>query len=251
MINAPNRPICSVRSAPNAEPARPSFCLSATPKPCSFISTRSPQGSPLALTQSSSSIRLAGTAPKISRFHQPIAPAAAAACAGAQPPRKHLAVHATELAVQSHLQILRRYRRSLLLRLEHADRSALENHVHRTPRLGNRRSANLRVGIRPGITGKFTGNFAQSGPQDIFGVQSGSEFNGLWRNSLRNGTGNFCSHIFKEQGISRWKQGNSANSSAPTRCHLVAQPAGPHRRANVGVALRHYGADQYRDGLPC
>ena len=79
--------------------------------------------------------------------HQPIAPAAAAACAGAQPPRKHLAVHATELAVQSHLQILRRYRRSLLLRLEHADRSALENHVHRTPRLGNRRSANLRVGI--------------------------------------------------------------------------------------------------------
>ena len=80
--------------------------------------------------------------------HQPIAPAAAAACAGAQPPRKHLAVHATELAVQSHLQILRRYRRSLLLRLEHADRSALENHVHRTPRLGNRRSANLRVGIR-------------------------------------------------------------------------------------------------------
>ena len=43
MINAPNRPICSVRSAPNAEPARPSFCLSATPKPCSFISTRSPQ----------------------------------------------------------------------------------------------------------------------------------------------------------------------------------------------------------------
>ena len=147
MINAPNRPICSVRSAPNAEPARPSFCLSATPKPCSFISTRSPQGSPLALTQSSSSIRLAGTAPRSQDSHQPIAPAAAAACAGAQPPRKHLAVHATELAVQSHLQILRRYRRSLLLRLEHADRSALENHVHRTPRLGNRRSANLRVGI--------------------------------------------------------------------------------------------------------
>jgi hypothetical protein len=62
-----------------------------------------------------------------------IAPAAAAACAGTQSPRKHLAVHATELAVEPNLQILRRHRRSLLLRLEHADRSALENHVHRTP----------------------------------------------------------------------------------------------------------------------
>ena len=39
--------------------------------------------------------------------------------------------------LKSDLQILRRYRRSLLLRLEHPHRSALENHVHRTPRLGN------------------------------------------------------------------------------------------------------------------
>ena len=133
---------------PNAEPARPSFCLSATPKPCSFISTRSPQGSPLALTQSSSSIRLAGTAPKISNFPPTYRSCRCRRVRRSSTPRKHLAVHATELAVQSHLQILRRYRRSLLLRLEHADRSALENHVHRTPRLGNRRSANLRVGMR-------------------------------------------------------------------------------------------------------
>ena len=33
MINAPNRPICSVRCAPNTEPALLSFYLSATPKP--------------------------------------------------------------------------------------------------------------------------------------------------------------------------------------------------------------------------
>ena len=45
------------------------------------------------------------------------------------------------------LQILRRRRRSLLRRLEHADRPALENHVSRTPRLGNHRSFNLRIGI--------------------------------------------------------------------------------------------------------
>jgi hypothetical protein len=53
----------------------------------------------------------------------------------------------TELAVEPNLQILRRHRRSLLLRLEHPHRSTLENHVHRTPRLGRRRSLNLRIGI--------------------------------------------------------------------------------------------------------
>ena len=43
MISAPSRPICSAQYAPNMEPARPSYCRSATPKPCSFISMRSPQ----------------------------------------------------------------------------------------------------------------------------------------------------------------------------------------------------------------
>src|ERR1700704_2049452 len=36
-------------------------------------------------------------------------------------------VHAGELVVEPHLQILRRHRRPLLLRLEHAHRSAVEN----------------------------------------------------------------------------------------------------------------------------
>ena len=78
-----------------------------------------------------------------------LAPAAAAACAGAQPARKYLEVHAGELAVEPHLQILRRNRRSLLLRLEYAHRSTVENHVHRSPRLGSRRSLIVRVGISP------------------------------------------------------------------------------------------------------
>ena len=47
-------------------------------------------------------------------------------------------------------QILRRHRRSLLLRLEYPPRSALENHDHRPARLGSPRSVNLRIGIRPG-----------------------------------------------------------------------------------------------------
>src|SRR5947209_17317817 len=64
-----------------------------------------------------------------------------------QRPRKYLAIHAAELVVEPNFPILRRYRRSLLLRLEHAHRSAVENHVHRPPRLGSRRSLNLRIGI--------------------------------------------------------------------------------------------------------
>jgi hypothetical protein len=35
----------------------------------------------------------------------------------------------------------------LLLRLEHAHRSALEDHVHRAPRLGERGLLNVRIGI--------------------------------------------------------------------------------------------------------
>src|SRR5262245_2679632 len=57
--------------------------------------------------------------------------------------------HASELALQPDFQILRRYRRPLLLRLEHTHRSTLEDHVHRATRLGSSRSLNLRIGIRP------------------------------------------------------------------------------------------------------
>jgi hypothetical protein len=42
------------------------------------------------------------------------------------------------LAVEPRLQILRRYRRSLLLPLEHAPRSTMEDHVHRTTTVGAR-----------------------------------------------------------------------------------------------------------------
>jgi hypothetical protein len=44
----------------------------------------------------------------------------AAEIAGAQPSRKHLAVHARQLAFKPHLLVLRKSRRSLLLRLEQA-----------------------------------------------------------------------------------------------------------------------------------
>src|SRR6266446_443939 len=78
---------------------------------------------------------------------QHLAAPAASAFARAQSPGKHLAVHAPELAVKSHLQILRRYRRPLLLCLEYADRPTLENHVHCSARLGNRASVAVRIGI--------------------------------------------------------------------------------------------------------
>src|SRR5271163_1340726 len=51
-------------------------------------------------------------------------------------PRKHLAVHARQLALEPDLQILRRHRRSLLRRLEQAHRSALADHVHRNAPMG-------------------------------------------------------------------------------------------------------------------
>src|SRR5260370_18752053 len=78
---------------------------------------------------------------------QYLADAAAAAFARAQSPGKYLAVHAPQLAVKPHLQILRRYRRPLLLCLEYTDRPTLEDHVHCSSRLGNRASFVVRIDI--------------------------------------------------------------------------------------------------------
>src|SRR5262249_50651507 len=51
---------------------------------------------------------------------------------------ERLAVHARQLALQPHLQILRRSRRPLLRGMEQARRSALAHHVHRTAPMGPR-----------------------------------------------------------------------------------------------------------------
>src|SRR3979490_2944406 len=59
----------------------------------------------------------------------------------------NIRVHAGELAVEPHFQILRRNRRPLPLRVAHAHRSTLETHVNRARRLGSRRSIIVRVGI--------------------------------------------------------------------------------------------------------
>src|SRR5262249_2097637 len=67
-IKGPNRPTCSVQSAPNAEPAPPSCCRPATPKLCSFTLMRSQPKSRRALTLFSSSIKPGGMAPRPSRF---------------------------------------------------------------------------------------------------------------------------------------------------------------------------------------
>src|ERR1700747_738425 len=56
----------------------------------------------------------------------------------AQPGRERLAVHARQLALQPHLQILRRSRRPLLCGMEQARRPALAHHVHRTAPMGPR-----------------------------------------------------------------------------------------------------------------
>src|ERR1700745_4232710 len=56
----------------------------------------------------------------------------------AQPGRERLAVHARQLALQPHLQILRRSRRPLLCGMEQARRQALAHHVHRIAPMGPR-----------------------------------------------------------------------------------------------------------------
>src|SRR6516165_4389113 len=78
---------------------------------------------------------------------QHLADAIAAAFARTEQPGEHLAVHAPKLAIEPRLQILRRHRRSLLLRLEHPYCSAVEDHVNRAPEAGLHRSFNLRIGI--------------------------------------------------------------------------------------------------------
>ena len=54
----------------------------------------------------------------------------------AQPRRERMAIHARQLAVEPHLPILRRYRRSLLLRLDQARRAALAHHVPQVAPVG-------------------------------------------------------------------------------------------------------------------
>ena len=148
-INAPNQPICSARYAPSAEPALPSCCPLATPRPCSSISTKSQRKSPPAHTPFSFSIKLDGTAPKTSRLPKHLAPAAAAACARSSTVKKNWqfmrANWLSNRIFKSFDEIV-----DQLVRLEHAHRSALENHVHRSPRLGSRRSLIVRIGIRSG-----------------------------------------------------------------------------------------------------
>src|SRR4029450_10960569 len=82
--------------------------------------------------------------------------AAAAARTRTQRPGKHLAVRASELVVEPDFQILRRYRRPLLLRLEHTHRPTLEDYVHRATRLGSSRSLNMRIGIRSEAANRCT-----------------------------------------------------------------------------------------------
>jgi hypothetical protein len=69
---------------------------------------------------------------------QHYASAVAGQVPGAQSGRERLGVHAQQLAVQSHLQILRRSPRSLLRILEQTHRPTLAHHVHRNAKMGSR-----------------------------------------------------------------------------------------------------------------
>jgi hypothetical protein len=79
----------------------------------------------------SSSIKPGGMAPKALKVPSNISPMR---CRRARPnSTDRKTSRAAELAVESGVQIIRRYCRPLPLGLEHAHRSALEDHVHRSP----------------------------------------------------------------------------------------------------------------------
>src|SRR5262249_29628590 len=73
--------------------------------------------------------------PRAGQYHHH---SAAAEVPRAQPGRERLAVHARQLALQPHLQILRRSRRPLLCGMEQARRSALAHHARGTATTGPR-----------------------------------------------------------------------------------------------------------------
>src|SRR5208283_3439513 len=74
--------------------------------------------------------------PSARRTRKSHAPAAPSQVSRTQSGRERLGVHARQLAVKPHLPQLRRHRRSLLRRLEQAQKPAMARHVHRTARLG-------------------------------------------------------------------------------------------------------------------
>src|SRR5438270_13485438 len=84
----------------------------------------------------SSSIKRDGTCRTGSSCRENHNHPAAAQMPRTEPCRARLAVAARQLAVKPYLQILQRHPRSLLSRMEQTRRYALEDHVHRSARLG-------------------------------------------------------------------------------------------------------------------
>lgn len=80
-----------------------------------------------------------------------------------QQPRKHLAIHASELAHAPNLKILRRPR-SLLLRLDDAHRSPANDPVHCPPQFCDRWSIVVRIGLSQMMKHFFLNSFAHRRP---------------------------------------------------------------------------------------
>src|SRR5262249_57039438 len=95
--------------------------------------------------------------------------------------RERLAVHARQLALQPHLQILRRSRRPLLCGMEQARRSALAHHVHRTAPMGPRVLIN-------GIW--YKRSYGEAACWSAFGAKRTSLGAKRWQRSRKAGGGN-------------------------------------------------------------
>ena len=178
---------------------------------------------------------------------QHLAPAAAATLTRTQPARKHLAIHAAELAVEPHLQILRRHRRPLLLRLEHAHRPALENHVHRPPRLGRRRSLIVRTGISLRTAPLTHSNPAKAVEGDRTGQGEvtlppcchwDSIFPGLPKQRSRDTTFLGADALHHYQSGSRWNERRTCETDMGAIMRLYWRSI---ERTNIVGAIRRFG----------
>ncbi len=97
-------------------------------------------------TPFSSLIRLAGMAPRPSTFQATSRSCSSRHTLPNSTAKKIFGNSCGRTGFEPNFQILRRHRRSLLLRLEHTHRPTLDDHVHRAPRLSSRRALNLRIG---------------------------------------------------------------------------------------------------------
>jgi hypothetical protein len=129
---------------------------------------------------------------------------------------------------------LQRHRRSLLLRLEHPDRSVLENHVHRSSRFGRCRSLFARTDIS-----LRTAPLTHSNPaKAVGGIEPDSIFPGLPKQRSRGTRSSGPTRFTSHQSGSRWNERRTCETDMRAIMRLYWRSI---ERANIVGAIRRFG----------